>query len=222
MSQINKMNKCLAISTMTSIFICLVGFSNPSAAQESSLPAQTYSGFALELHIGTGTMYFLDDDIPVFSSLQGGFFLGHKIDRVTYGLGFDIWRNSYTRKSEFDDRKSSMISFLLVPGVRVAIVRSDDERVELIGQVDVGIGTSIYKQKDEDEEYEEYENDYKYFNFTYAVGPGLRYWVHPQFAIGVVAGLRGELLKVSNTESDYSRLTHLMSIFGLAQFTGVF
>ncbi len=55
---------------------------------------------------------------------------------------------------------------------------------------------------------------------VYEVGPGLRYWLHPQFALGASAGLRGDLQFFDNNGSSNSY--SLNSIFTGLDVSGVF
>ena len=71
---------------------------------------------------------------------------------------------------------------MFTPGLSVAIVRSADKRVELFGQFDMGFGTTVGDSVATGE---------NIFRFGYDVGPGVRYWVHPQFAFGALAGVNG-------------------------------
>ena len=47
------------------------------------------------------------------------------------------------------------------------------------------------------------------------LGPGLRYWVHPQFAVGAAAGVRGDFLFAPEG-------TRAFSVFGAVQILGLF
>ncbi|MDJ0764974.1 MAG: hypothetical protein QNJ97_18475 [Myxococcota bacterium] len=182
---------------------------------------QQKTGFVLEPHFGIRAGLGLEYEYSYWpSSLEGGVMLGRKEDRVIWGISFDLRRIALIRKfeSDFDegsaardtDRMSYTI-FLIAPGFRVAVFRSNDEKLDLTLQLDLGFGAHVMRNSSDRDDVD------RSFNFTYAVGPGLRYWIHPQFAIGAVGLLSGD---VQGIEDD--RKIHLMSISSVAQVTGVF
>jgi hypothetical protein len=57
------------------------------------------------------------------------------------------------------------------------------------------------------------------------VGPGLRYWVHPQFAFGALTGVEGAFTWVFQSPAGAPSSTSssgLTAIFAQLQFLGVF
>jgi hypothetical protein len=194
--------KQVALRVVVAVVVCLL--SAPAAAQQPTGPKDR--GFALEVQMGTrllaldlgiGGMYSL-------SGVEGGFFAGYKFGRWQVGGGIDFQRVSSETGGTTD--ASSLLSFM--PGVRVAILRSADERVELFGQVDFGFGHLFMDNNGEDHN-----------RIIYQIGPGLRLWFHPNFAVGALVGLRGEF---DIQEGDNGTTTGVTSIFGRVTFTGVF
>jgi hypothetical protein len=125
-------------------------------------------------------------------SAMGRIFAGYKLRRVHFGLGIDLSGGS--RRT--GDYSSAPIAVVANPGVRVTLVRSADLRLELFGQLDLGVGytygdtgpgqaqafglppgTSFYDQ----------------VHFIPALGPGLRYWLHPHFAVSLLVLFRADL-----------------------------
>jgi hypothetical protein len=153
----------------------------------------------------------------VVGGVQGGVFGGYKIKRFIFGLGFDLSRVASGTSSGNTSTSTATTSIMFTPGISVAIVRSADKRVELFGQFDMGFGTTVGDGIGPGE---------SVFRLMYDVGPGLRYWVHPQFAFGALAGLNGSFawdtraatMGVPSTTSS----SGLTSIFAQLQLMGVF
>ncbi|MSP58785.1 MAG: hypothetical protein EXR72_00305 [Myxococcales bacterium] len=190
---------------------------------------QMASGFAVELHLGTQVASLGSDasgSLVQLGVLQGGIFAGYKIQRVIVGLGFDIQRGaSGTSMTGTADTSRSATAILLSPGVRIAILRSADQRVELFGQVDLGFGRTFDDQTPPPMGLQPERSN---FQFAYDVGPGLRYWLHPQFALGALTGLRGDFgwltttTTAGTTTSTRTTSSGITSVFAALLFTGVF
>ena len=188
---------------------------------------QKRAGFALELFMGANKpLIAVDEELYDFNSITGGLFLGGKIRRVIVGLGVEMSRVVYRSHYEDDgyyaaydnDYKASFTKLMFKPGVRFVIVQSKDQRVDMIGKVDLGAGTLFYK---EDADYDDEEDD-KYFLFDWDVALGARYWAHPQFAISATGGVEGNFYREEDTEYDSTHSYHTISITGAIQFLGVF
>jgi hypothetical protein len=120
------------------------------------------------------------------------------------------------------------------PGVRYAIVRSADQRVELLGSLDLGFGRTFTDSSTTPPPMMMMgvTTTTGGFHFAYTVGPGLRYWIHPQFAMGVLAGVRGDYDTQTTTTtttmggntatSSVNNTALIHSIITQLQFTGVF
>ena len=175
----------------------------PAAAQQPTGPKDR--GFALEAQLGTRLVTVNVLGSPPLNVVDGGFFAGYKFGRWQIGGSIDFARVSYS------DGTSTADSLLtIMPGVRVAILRSADERVELFGQVDLGYGHIFVDHNNGDPDHN---------RVIYQLGPGLRLWFHPNFAVGALVGLRGEF---DIQEGNGGTTTGLTSIFARVMFTGVF
>lgn len=139
---------------------------------------QKENGFVLEVDVGTqivslgGGVAF-----PLFSALEGGFFAGFKAGDLQLGLGIEFARVHTSSGGPGGDRDETPI--VVQPGLRYTFVHSDDHRVDLYGEVDVGIGHSFN------------DPDVNNIVLRYAVGPGVRFWIHPQFALAALTGVNG-------------------------------
>ena len=178
-----------------------VAMAAPAAAQQPTGPKDR--GFALEIHLGTrvapldlgiGGTYGL----PV---MDGGFFAGYKFGRFMVGGTLEYGRVAHDSDGGND---SSADRLLVMPGVRIAILRSADERVELYGQADVGFGHAWVTDQD------------GAHVIAFQVGPGIRLWFHPSFAASAMVGLRGEHYVRDDDSTGYT------GIYASLAFTGVF
>lgn len=198
--------------------ICLIATSSAGAEELG----QKRAGFAAETHIGT-QLFSLGvgmGSVASFGTVSGGIFLGGKIDRFIFGLGFDLSRvASGSSQSGMPDTSQALTTIMFVPGIRAAIVRSHDQRVELFGQFDLGFGTAITESSPGGG-----GNQPTRFRLSYDVAPGVRFWAHPQFAVAGLAGLAGQFEFDSQTQNGITAKTStgLTSIFAALQLLGVF
>ncbi|HEY2745769.1 MAG TPA: outer membrane beta-barrel protein [Polyangia bacterium] len=183
---------------------------------------QADHGVVVEARIGSELVELVttgptSTTVSTLSGLQGGIFGGYKIKRVIFGLGFDIARTASGTSTGNTTTSSATTSVLFTPGVSVAIVRSADKRVELFGQFDMGFGTTLGDAVAKGE---------SIFRLTYDVGPGVRYWVHPQFAFGALAGVAGAFDWDSRSATpgipSTTSSSGLTSIFAQLQILAVF
>jgi|WetSurMetagenome_2_1015567.scaffolds.fasta_scaffold128609_1 hypothetical protein len=182
---------------VVAVVTCLLAA--PAAAQQPTGPKDR--GFALEIHLGTRVVP-IDIGGPIGLPLvDGGFFAGYKFGRFTIGGSLE-----YGRAAHDPDlgTKSSTDRFIFMPGVRIAILRSADERVELYGQADVGFGHQWISDQD------------GAHVVAFQVGPGVRLWFHPNFAAAAMFGLRGEHYVYPHDSYGYTGL------YATLAFTGVF
>jgi hypothetical protein len=188
--------------------------------------AQLYQGFAVELNLGSRLVGFTtgtgnSDSLTSFGGLQGGFMLGYKISRVTVGLGLELTRVAVgSGGTNMSDTSSADTAFELVPGVRVAIFRSPEKRVEMYGALDIGLGTTAHEQSTGGNA----TPSSRTLLVTYRIGPGVRFWAHPQFALGGLVGVEGDFVfqRMGDTGMTMTTSTGLTSIFGQLQLLGVF
>jgi hypothetical protein len=205
------------------------------AQDEYATPAPTYTppaapapagqkrmGFTLESHIGTEVVTLTG--VGNVGLISGGLFAGFKIDRFIVGLGFDLARVANTTSmTGAADMGMATTAFFFTPGIRVAIVRSRDQKVELFGQFDLGLGTVTNETNPSPMGP---QPDTTRFRLFYNIGPGVRFWAHPQFSIGTVVGVHGNFAYDKTTDPNntvfMSTSTTVTSIFAALQLMGVF
>lgn len=137
---------------------------------------------------------------PSQTALQGGIFGGYKMGRLLVGLGFDISNfDTEVRFSDGVNTSKALVSntgFLFSPGAQFAIVRSADQRVELLGAAQLGLGSIVSRTARDPELPPELQivDDQKTFYLQYKLAPGLRVWALPQLAFNLLTGVSGDHL----------------------------
>jgi hypothetical protein len=155
------------------------------------------------------------------AAVQGSFLAGYKIDRFVFGLGIDILRTSADFSSSVQPGGGQSQTVLLIsPGVEVALLRSLDQRVELLAELDVGYGHAFSSTTPA----QTMPPDTSNRRIDYTVGPGLRFWAAPQFAFAGVVGLSGDFATASQTMGAFTQTSSISvtSIVAQLQLMGVF
>jgi len=191
----------------------------PARADKRLDGGQVHNGVAVEPHLATSLFSFGaagTGTAGTLGTLQGGIFGGYKVGRVIFGLSFDLTRVSTGQSvGGGNETTTARTNILFSPGLRVALARSADRRVELFGQFDIGFGTTVTDPS---------SPNTSFFHLAYDVGPGVRYWAHPQFAFGGVGAVAGQFefdkTNVAGTVTKVS--TGLTSIIAELQLLGVF
>jgi hypothetical protein len=148
---------------------------------------------------------------PSQTALQGGVFGGYKLGRFLVGLGFDL--SNFDTETVYSDGKNtartvvSNTGFVFSPGAQVAILRSSDQRLELIGAASLGLGSIVARNYSDPEIAPELQtyNDQKTFYLQYRLAPGLRVWALPQLAFNLLSGVSGDHLFTFTNNPSGSR-----------------
>lgn len=185
------------------LLLVLAIASSASAQQPPPAAGQKDSGFALEVHFGT-QLVSLGGGVGsgTLGTLEGGAFAGAKLGRLVLGLGVAFSR---VHQAMMGGADSSTTALVLLPGVRYAFVQSSDHRVELFGELDVGLGHTFT------------DPDRNNIVLRYIVGPGVRFWVHPQFAFAALTGIDGTFLWTNGPWS----MNDVHAFFASVQLMGV-
>jgi hypothetical protein len=149
------------------------------------LPGQRRRGFAFYGAFGTAINFLSVATTPQPVAVpKGELFLGYKLSRVVFGLSVDFTTATASGRTT--------ASMLFSPEVQIAMARSGDGRVEMLGVIRAGAGTVITGQGTPP------------LVLGYEVAPGVRYWAHPQFAASVLAGVAGtHVLSMERFSSDH-------------------
>ena len=208
----------------------------PSAAAleeaMSGKAKQKRNGFVAYLSLTGRYTFITPDAASTFTNtgLQGGLFAGYKIDRYTVGLFVDVQHIGTSSMQVAGNNQSSGArgdtSFLLGPGFQGAILRSKDQRIELIGTFQIGFGRTVTSTSNDPEVPGNYrpENTTSNFHLAYSFGPGLRYWAHPQFALTLASGFAADhvFFKQDNPSGRRADQQNLVSMYGTLGALGVF
>jgi hypothetical protein len=159
---------------------------------------QAGSGFLLSANFGFRPIATATgpQGTPLISgNLQGGLALGFKVGRVMLSLGLDL--SALDQKSGSQTDRTT--TFLLVPGLQIALVRSRDQRVELVGSVRVGAGTTMTSQPAATPMSPPMSP--LPVLTMYEIAPAVRFWAHKQFALQGLAGYSGNYIILRGTSS---------------------
>jgi hypothetical protein len=197
---------------------------------------QKERGFALTTNLGLGGA-LIDFGGSGTSRLtpttlwQVGFGGGYKTGRLLLTVGLDIVNLSSTSSTTMGGTSSSQststTSFLVVPGVQVALLRSPDQRVEMIGAVQIGLGrgvTTTTRDPPTPSPTMPTESSASNLQLSYQVGPGVRAWILPQLAINVLSGVAGRHSFEFSQSGDTRRVqgSGFAGLFGHIGVLGVF
>jgi hypothetical protein len=167
--------------------LATLGRPAPASADE----AQAESGFALESTLGGKTTLLTTGLMGAATApangLDVGLLAGYKLGRFLFGLGLDF--SNLTTAPPAPAQSASASSFLIGPEISAAIVRSGDNRVELVGDLALHFGHLFVPTGPNPLNLPTASN----FLLNYQVGPGVRFWAHKHFALQALTGFAGEL-----------------------------
>jgi len=197
------------------------GRRQPQATDEvhaAAAPVEEETALALELSTNGFASGGLEGGVFVGGRKPGGMILGGFFDYALHSSTASVGGTNVTASAQL---------FRLGAGVRPTFIRSADRRVDLFGAAEASF------------EYKSGEvpstggssptTAVSAAGFSLAVGPGLRFWVHEQIAIGYVARLRltylsgdaGALAVVPSADASSSSTTAI-GFDGTFQILGVF
>lgn len=137
-------------------------------------------------------------EINVNSALQGGLALGFKAGRAMFSVGADI--TSIDQRNSVSGMYERTTSFLIAPALQIALVRSRDQRIELVGSLRAGAGTTTSNDLT--------DTSPRPVLTMYEVAPLVRWWAHKQFAIQGLAGYSGNYVILRSTTTTASLGVH--------------
>jgi hypothetical protein len=171
------------------------------------------------------------------SGLLTGLFLGYKAGRVLIGAGLEFSNDTHNTTqcrggtgvcgSATNPELSvttSNSNFLIGPDFEFAIVRSADQRVELIGDAAIHFGhafataTTTVTPSPPPPPAGPSGPTESNFLLSYRIAPGVRFWAHRHFAIQAVTGFGGQAyfdLPVPNVPANGNNSQHgIFATFG--------
>jgi hypothetical protein len=205
--------------------LATLGGSSAALAQEQ---AQAESGFALQASLsarvftvavaGAGAGAALS--VP---ELGAGLSAGYKVGRIYIGLGLEF-DNSTTSHSQTilgmtTSTSTSLSDFLIGPDFQFAIVRSADQRVELIGDLALHFGHQFQSvtMTPAPPPVPNPPPTNSNLLISYRLGPGIRFWAHRHFALQATTGFAGIAfidLPAANNPANNSSSHSIYTAFG--------
>lgn len=135
---------------------------------------------------------------PVVSnnSVQGGLAIGFKAGRAMFSVGADL--SSIDQRNNINYERTT--TFLIAPALQIALVRSRDQRIELVASVRAGAGTTTNNIV--------MDATPRPVLAMYEVAPAVRWWAHKHFAIQGLAGYSGNYVILRSSSSKASLGVH--------------
>lgn len=203
-----------------------------SGGESSGGLKQKKNGITVALSLITRSPFVQTSGTNSFvgSGIAGEMFAGYKLDRFFFGLGFSIdHAGNSTRLASaagYSTTNVESTSFLISPGLQVAALRAASGRLELLGAVQFGFGRAVTSRVDDPVLPPSVSPSYPSTNFhlNYQIGPGLRFFFIPQFALQLLSGIEGDHFFASQDAPSGLRADQInsVSIFGKLGLLGVF
>ena len=189
-------------------------------------------GFVVSLGLTTRMpVVQVDGTTAVAANGMGGSLMaGYKLSRIIVGLGFSI--DHFGTKTKLVAPSGTAIgvvdttSFLISPIVQVGLLRAASGRLELFGSAQFGLGRAVLSRQNDpalpSDVLATFDNSN--FHLNYQVGPGLRFYFIPQFALQLTSGVAGDHFFASQDNPSGRRTDSLssVSVFGNLGLLGVF
>jgi hypothetical protein len=194
--------------------------------------AQVEAGFALaanlQARVATVAVTGGGGVALTVPELSPGLIIGFKTGRVVIGLGLEFDNFTTTQSQTVGGVTASVTNsnsdFLIGPDFQIAIVRSADQRVELIGDLALHLGHQFITQSMTPAPPPPPNPPPTNSNLliSYRLGPGVRFWAHRHFALQAATGFAGlaykDLPAGNNAANDSSSHSIYTSIGALGVF----
>jgi len=152
-----------------------------SNANPPKPPATESTGFMIGAGFGFGpALGFSEDGVAGRLGIRGGVEIGYKWSRVNATLALDM--TAVDAIGSGAGQSARLSGFLLLPGLQIALWRSSDLRLEVLGGARIGLGTALISPGT--------SASLPMF-VSYEIAPGVRYFLHRHFAIQGTAGYAG-------------------------------
>jgi len=166
------------------------------------------NGLVLQVKFGANLFAGMGGSISSLGTLAGGLLVGYKLGRLTFGLGLELAYGG--GKDGASDAKASESLMLFEPTLEYYLAISNPLALYL----SVGIHAGFYKH------HWDPGDDSTDTAIGFHGGVGMRYFMHPRFAIGVEGGLRGVWLFIDNGAADDDVLNAL-AIYAAVLLTAI-
>jgi len=196
----------------------------PATPAPAATPAATLAtggpkknGFVFQFQFG-GTLYTaLGSGVGGGGWMNGGFLFGYKINRLVLGLGLELGYGEHRYKTMSGgglvDAIDATSLMLFSPTVEYYLAISNPLALYLTLGLNVGF-VNVHSDPG---------RDYTDTALGFHGGLGMRFFLHPRFAIGVEGGLRGVWVLVENDEDtdDDDETYGTMSLYGAVLLTAI-
>lgn len=159
------------------------GTTAPGPARVTLGPGSKAKGLAFELKIG-GTMYmpYATSGYHASTPVSADALLGYKFGRFLIGMRVDYAMVELSWEDASGDKMiGRMWGLLFAPTFQITLMESWP--LSMYGTMSIDIGPGVTKDYLGDE--------YTIPIIGFRAGAGMRYFVHPRFAVGAEAGVRG-------------------------------
>ena len=190
------------------------------ARAEQAPASQQSSGVVVEIGVGETLLVGGggSSSLAVVGLPFGRLFVGGKTGRAVFGVGFELLRlgSGSSGSGGFSSSSSQTLLAGTLNG-RFVLAQSQDEKVELLAALSLGAGHVFYESSSSA------STAPGNTRLIWEVGPALRYWVHPQLAVGALAAVRGDHFSADSSSGGVgSSSSSLISLFTSLNLLGVF
>ena len=189
------MKKIFLATSLLSLFI--LGAASDARAtpsgEKTTETAATSRGLWLEFKIGSSIGYAGN---MVVLGTSPGFLMGYKLGRVTVGAEVSVGYSGSQSEGSSAGFEYRSVGFTVIPQVQVNLVQRGPFAVYLVGGAGVSLGWNSYPGMDD------YES--RSTGVLVHVGFGVRYYLHPRFALGLEVAADGRWFR---TRTDFAGAT---------------
>jgi Outer membrane protein beta-barrel domain len=182
--------------------------SNPAPATAPTAGGPKANGLVLQVKFGTNLFTALNGSVASVGDLSGGLLVGYKMGRLTLGLGLELAHVG--GKEGTTDAKMSDSLMLFEPTLEYYLAISNP----LVLYLSVGFHVGFLKH------HYDPGDDTTDVALGFHGGLGMRYFMHPRFAIGVEGGVRGVWLFVDRDPDD-SDVMNALAIYAAVLLTAI-
>ena len=164
------------------------------------------------------------------SSLGGSVALGVKLNRVLFGVGFEL--DSFGASTEVTSPAGTSrvsartTSYLIAPALQLSFLRVAAGRLELLLSAQLGLGQALTRSEHDPTLPPTVRSEIvsQTFHINYQLGPGLRLFVMPRLALTLLAGVTGDHFSAAQDAPSGVRSDWLssFSVFGHLGVLAVF
>lgn len=172
-------------------------------------------GLYFEVGLGGQMTLYGGYGVPA-QQLGGSFLIGYKLNRLIFGLGLEYSHMAEYENAAGDKEHFVLNAMLFQPTIQFHIVESNP--LALFLTTGIHLGFAIF-----DETGTSIDDDTTITLLGFHLGVGIRYFLHPRFAIGIEGGFRGlwVLSKYDPPGGEYKTTNAVGGLYGRIGFAAV-